>query len=129
MKAFSFLLLLGKSNSFNTPLHRISSLIKTKSENVFATDESNYRFIKKYCKVLGKNVEEENISVFFRNYDEYVFLPDRKVFLLKVNNKNSDIFARVIDYVYGDDDNWKHQYIFLYSEDLEESYTNTIPYF
>lgn len=129
MKAFSFLLLLGKSNSFNTPLHHISSLIKTNSENVFATDESNYRFIKKYCKVLGKNVEEENISVFFRNYDEYVFLPDRKVFLLKVNNKNSDIFTRVIDYVYGDDDNWKHQYIFLYSEDLEESYTNTIPYF
>jgi len=129
MKAFSFLLLLGKSNSFNTPLHHISSLIKTNSENVFATAESNYRFIKKYCKTLGKKVEEENISVFFRNYDEYVFLPDRKVFLLKVNNKNTDVFERVIDYVYGDDDNWKHQYIFLYSDGLEKSYTNAIPYF
>ena len=129
MKAFVFLLLLESCNAFNTPLHRISSLIKTKSENVFATDESNYRFIKKYCKVLGKKVEEENISVFYRNYDEYVFLPDRKVFLLKVNNKNIDVFERVIDYLWGDDDNWKHQYIFLYSDGLENSYTNTIPYF
>ena len=129
MKAFVFLLLLESCNAFNTPLHRISSLIKTKSENVFATDESNYRFIKKYCKVLGKKVEEENISVFYRNYDEYDFLPDRKVFLLKVNNKNIDVFERVIDYLWGDDDNWKHQYIFLYSDGLENSYTNTIPYF
>lgn len=129
MKVYLFLLLLVSSNAFNTPLHRISSLIKTKSENVFATDESNYRFIKKYCKILGKKVEDENISVFYRNYDEYVFLPDRKVFLLKVNNKNIDVFERVIDYLWGDDDNWKHQYIFLYSDGLEKSYTNTIPYF
>ena len=106
---FLFLLLLVSCYAYKTQLHRISSLIKTKSENVFATDESNYRFIKKYCKVLGKKVEDENISVFYRNYDEYVFLPDRKVFLLKVNNKNTDVFEKVIDYVYGDEDNWKHQ--------------------
>ena len=126
---FLFLLLLVSSNAFNTPLHRISSLIKTKSENVFATAESNYRFIKKYCKTLGKNVEEENMSVFYSNYDDYVFLEDRKVFLLKVNNKNIDVFEKVIDYLSGDDDNWKHQYIFLYSNGLEKSYINTIPYF
>ena len=129
MKVFLFYLLLVSCYAYKTQLHRISSLIKTKSENVFATAESNYRFIKKYCKTLGKKVEEENISVFFRNYDEYVFLPDRKVFLLKVNNKNTDVFERVIDYLWGDDDNWKHQYIFLYSDGLEKSYMNTIPYF
>ena len=126
---FLFLLLLVSCYAYKTQLHRISSLIKTKSENVFATDESNCRFIKKYCKTLGKNVEEENMSVFYRNYDEYVFLEDRKVFLLKVNNKNIDVFEKVIDYLSGDDDNWKHQYIFLYSDGLENSYTNTIPYF
>ena len=126
---FLFYLFLVSCYAYKTSLHRISSLIKTKSENVFATAESNYRFIKKYCKTLGKNVEEENMSVFYSNYDDYVFLEDRKVFLLKVNNKNIDVFEKVIDYLSGDDDNWKHQYIFLYSDGLEKSYTNTIPYF